>query len=222
MIGVAVPLRLKRGTCCSTDHSSLPLRGSKACRRPSTERRTTAFSPIAASDSSSEFTCDRHSWRPVAPSRATMSPLLLPTTTIPRAADGPADSGILSFLTQAWRPVPSDTANSSPLCEAANTNPLSIAGPSPKRSTNCFLPPPTPSPQIFFTGNVAGNLTSTAGGSTSLSLLQPAAISRAARLNGSNRRIRDYPCWECLRKRCSQPASGRRPDPGFSIPAMSC
>ena len=34
--------------------------------------------------------------------------------------------------------------------------PLSIAGPNPKRSTICFLPPPTPSPQSFFTGSVVG------------------------------------------------------------------
>ena len=54
--GIAVPRRLKRGTCCSTDHKSVPLRASKPCKRPSTERITTTFSPIAGADRSSEFT----------------------------------------------------------------------------------------------------------------------------------------------------------------------
>jgi hypothetical protein len=151
---------------------------------------TTTFSPTAGADSSSEFKRARHSSRPVAPSKVTMAPLLLPTTTSPAPAPGPADIGIFSFLTQRWRPVSSDAASTSPLCEAANTTPLSTAGPNPKRSTDCFFPPPTPSPQSFFTGSVAGNLTKVAGGSTSLSLLQPAAISSAARPKGSNKRIR--------------------------------
>ncbi len=100
MIGIAVPRKLKRGTCCSTDHSSLPLLASKPCKRPSTERITTTFSLIAGADSSSEFTRVRHSSRPVAPSSARYLPLLEPTTTIPNPAAGPADSGSLSFLSQ--------------------------------------------------------------------------------------------------------------------------
>ena len=62
--GIAVPRKLKRGTCCSTDQSSLPLRASKPCRRPSTERITTTFSPMAGADSSSELTRVRHSSLP--------------------------------------------------------------------------------------------------------------------------------------------------------------
>ena len=82
------------------------------------------------------------------------------------------------------------TSGASALTEAAKTTPLSAAGPNPRRSTNCFLPPPTPSPQSFFTGSVDGNFTNLAGGSTSLSLLQPAAISSAASPTESNKRIR--------------------------------
>ena len=70
MMGVAVPRRLRRGTCCSTDHNFLPLCASRPCSRPSTERMTTTFSLIAGEDSSSEFTCERHNSRPVAPSSA--------------------------------------------------------------------------------------------------------------------------------------------------------
>ena len=114
-VGIAVPRRLKRGTCCSTDHISLPLCASKPRRRPSTERNTTTFSPIAGAESSSEFTFARHNSRPVAPSKAMIAPLLVPTTTMPKRAAGPADSGIFSFLTQARLPVSSDSASNSPL-----------------------------------------------------------------------------------------------------------
>ncbi len=185
-----MPRRLRRGTCCSTDHSSLPLRASKPCSRPSTERMTTSFSLIAGADSNSEFTRERHSSRPLAPSNATTTPLPVPTTTMPLPAPGPADMGSFSFFTQTWRPVSSDAASTSPLCEAANTRPLSEDGPRPRRSLICFLPPPTPSPHNFLTGSVSGNFTRAAGGSTSLSLLQPAAVSSAARPKASNNRIR--------------------------------
>ncbi len=100
MMGVAVPRRLRRGTCCSSDQTSLPSCALKPCSRPSTERITTTFSLIAGADSSSEFTCVRHNWRPVAPSSATITPLLVPTTTIPAPAPGPAESGNFRFLTQ--------------------------------------------------------------------------------------------------------------------------
>ena len=99
--GTAVPRRLRRGTCCSTDHSSLPVSASKPCNRPSTERITTTFSPIAGADRSSEFTRVRHSSLPLAPSSAITHPLLEPTTTLPRAAPGPAENCIrLNFFTQ--------------------------------------------------------------------------------------------------------------------------
>src|ERR1700722_12407724 len=211
MIGVAVPRKLKRGTCCSTDQSSLPVCASRQWSLPSTDRITTSSSLIAGADSNSEFKRTRHTSRPVAPSIATTAPLLLPTTTSPAPALGPADNGIFRFLTQTRRPVSSAVASTSPLCEAANTTPLSTAGPNPKRSTNCFLPPPTPSPHSFLTGSVAGNLTSTAGGSTSLSLLQPAAISSAARPMGSNKRIRVWPYSVCLRNWLSPREPARPP-----------
>ncbi len=70
MTGIAVPRRLRRGTCCSTDHISLPVWASRPRSRPSTERSTTTCSPIAGADSNSELTCARQSWRPVAPSSA--------------------------------------------------------------------------------------------------------------------------------------------------------
>ena len=69
MTGMAVPRRLKRGTCCSTDQSSLPWLASKPCKRPSTERITTTFSLIAGAERSSEFTRVRHSSLPLAPSQ---------------------------------------------------------------------------------------------------------------------------------------------------------
>jgi hypothetical protein len=103
MTGVAVPRKLKRGTCCSTDQSSLPLPASKPCKRPSTERITTTFSLIAGADSSSEFTRVRHSSLPVAPIERDHPPLLEPTITIPAPARGPRTAGIFNFLTQTWR-----------------------------------------------------------------------------------------------------------------------
>ena len=68
---------------------------------------TTTFSLIAGADSSSEFTRDRHSSRPLAPSSAMMAPLLVPTTSIPNPAPGPAESGTFNFFTHRWRPVSS-------------------------------------------------------------------------------------------------------------------
>jgi hypothetical protein len=114
---------------------------------------TTTFSLIAGADSSSELTCERHS-SARGPSSATITPLLEPTTTMPKAAAGPADSGILEFLDPDLLAGLQATASTSPLWEAANTMPLSSAGPSPKRSFTCFLPPPTLSPHSFFTGSV--------------------------------------------------------------------
>ncbi len=180
MMGVAVPRKLRRGTCCSTCHNSLPLAESSPCSRPSTERRTTTFSLIAGADSNSELTCARQRSRPFAASRAMTAPLLEPKITIPDPAAGPADRGSFSFLTQTCLPVSRVTARTSPLCEAANTTPSATAGPKPNRSLTCFLPPPTLSPHSFLTGNVPLNLSNAAGGSTSLSFEQPAAINNAA------------------------------------------
>ena len=190
MTGIAVPRKLKRGTCCSTCQSSLPLSAANPCSRPSTERMTTTFSPIAGADSNSEFTCVRHRSLPVAASSATIAPLLEPTTIIPKPAAGPADSGNFSFFTHCCLPVSRTTAATSPLCDAAKTKPLSIAGPRPKRNLICFLPPPTLSSHSFFTGSVAGNLSRAAGGSTSLSLEHPAVINSVARPTRSSKRIR--------------------------------
>ena len=149
-----MPRKLKRGTCCSTDQSSLPLVASKPCSRPSTERMTTTFSLIAGADSSSELTCDAPQ---LAPGRAVEGDDRTLAGTDhhqPEARRRPGRQGSFSFLTQTWRPVSRSTASTSPLCEAANTMPLSTAGPKPRRSFTCFLPPPTPSPQSFFTGSV--------------------------------------------------------------------
>ena len=83
-------------------------------------------------------------------------PLLLPNTTIPAPALGPADRGSFNFLSQTRRPVSNCEASTSPLSEAANTTPLSTAGPKPRRCTICFLPPPTFSSQSFLTASVCG------------------------------------------------------------------
>ena len=123
-----------------------------------------------------------------------MSPLLVPTTTMPKPAAGPADSGSFNFLIHTGLPVSTATASTSPLSEAAKTVPLSSAGPKPSRSLICFFPPPTLSPQILVTGSVAGNFMIAAGGSTSLSLEQPAAATSMARPRRGNRRIRVWPC----------------------------
>jgi hypothetical protein len=74
MMGVAVPRRLRRGTCCSTDHSSLPVCAAEAVQRPSTERMTTTFSLIAGADSSSEFTASATT-PPRRPIQRTITPL---------------------------------------------------------------------------------------------------------------------------------------------------
>jgi hypothetical protein len=76
---------------------------------------------------------------------------------MPKAAAGPAEIGNLQFLD------PDVAAGVERRCQhlalvrgGEHQTVVDCAGPNPRRSTNCFLPPPTPSLQSFFTGRVAG------------------------------------------------------------------
>jgi len=184
MSGVAVPRRLRRGTCCSTDIVPCGVRVEAVGGGPSdrTKGRPT-FSPIAGADRSSEFNRVRHSSRPVGlRPRSRRHPCCCRPRPAPPPAPGPADIGIFSFLTQRWRPVSSDAASTSPVCEALRTPRVVDRRPeAPGAAPIASCRRRRPRPRFFFTGRVAGNLTRVAGGSTSLSLLQPAAINSAAR-----------------------------------------
>ena len=177
-------------------------------RRPSA--CTTTFSLIAGADSSSELTCVRHSSLAASRLRArSPRPCWCPPPPCRSPRPGPADSGIFELLhpdlaagLELTRPALRPCGRPRTPCRCRSP------GPSPKRSLICFLPPPTPSPHSFLTGSVCGKLRpALAGGSTSLSLLQPAAISSAARLKGSNKRIRVWPCSKCRAARCWRAAA---------------
>jgi hypothetical protein len=194
--------------------TTVPCRwASRPRNRPSTERSTTTCSPIAGADSSSELTCVRHSsvpWR-----RRARSPS--PCSSRPRPCRGGGRTRRqrqLQILLPHLMAGIQRNGDHLALVRGREHGLVVDAGPKPSRSTICFLPPPTPSPHSSLTGSVCGKSTSYAGGSTSLSLLQPATIIKAARPRGSKQRIRVWPC--------SFVTDGARPprrDRRFSIPA---
>ena len=63
---IGAPCRAGSSAYLLSTDQLLAVCASKSCKRPSTERMTTTFSPIAGANSSSEFTRDRHGsarWR---------------------------------------------------------------------------------------------------------------------------------------------------------------
>ena len=90
MIGIAVPRKLKRGTCCSTDQSSLPFLRIEAVQ--TAVDRAHHHDLLADRRRGQQFGIDPRAPQllaRVAPSSAITVPLLEPTTTIPKPAAGP-------------------------------------------------------------------------------------------------------------------------------------
>jgi hypothetical protein len=92
----------------------------------------------------------------------------------PQGRAGPAENGNLSFLTHTWWPVSRLTATSSPLSRRREHQAVVDRRSQAQAQLDLFLAAADlVAPQLFHRKR-GGKLTSFAGGSTSLSLLQPA------------------------------------------------